>query len=83
MTTELKAVIFDFGGYVVDGDHPWHRVGRGEITLEAASVVARHRLKVVLGFLANAQFRSGSQYLAAPRGTNQHVSRNCSIRQLT
>ncbi|MEH6581262.1 MAG: HAD family phosphatase [Halioglobus sp.] len=67
MTTELKAVIFDFGGvftdspfhafstyaekigasneqvtaiafggYGVDGDHPWHRVERGEITLEAA-----------------------------------------------
>lgn len=25
-----------FGGYGVDGDHPWHRVERGEITLEAA-----------------------------------------------
>jgi putative hydrolase of the HAD superfamily len=25
-----------FGGYVVDGDHPWHQVERGEITLEAA-----------------------------------------------
>jgi putative hydrolase of the HAD superfamily len=67
MTTELKAVIFDFGGvftdspfhafsayaakigasdqqvteiafggYGVDGDHPWHQVERGEITLEAA-----------------------------------------------
>jgi putative hydrolase of the HAD superfamily len=67
MTTELKAVIFDFGGvftdspfhavsvygekigasealvtdivfggYAVDSDHPWHRVERGEITLEAA-----------------------------------------------
>lgn len=67
MTTELKAVIFDFGGvftdspfhafsaygrkigaseeqvtdivfggYVVDSDHPWHQVERGEITLEAA-----------------------------------------------
>lgn len=67
MTTELKAVIFDFGGvftdspfhafsayarkigasdqqvtdivfggYGVDSDHPWHRVERGEITLEAA-----------------------------------------------
>jgi len=67
MTTELKAVIFDFGGvftdspfhavsaygekigasheqvteivfggYAVDGDHPWHQVERGEITLEAA-----------------------------------------------
>jgi putative hydrolase of the HAD superfamily len=67
MTTELKAVIFDFGGvftdspfhavsayatkigatdeqvtdivfggYAVDSDHPWHRVERGEITLENA-----------------------------------------------
>ena len=67
MTTELRAVIFDFGGvftdspfhavsaygenigasqeqvtdivfggYDVDGDHPWHQVERGEITLEAA-----------------------------------------------
>lgn len=67
MTTELKAVIFDFGGvftdspfhavtayaarigasneqvteivfggYGVDGDHPWHRVERGEISLEDA-----------------------------------------------
>jgi putative hydrolase of the HAD superfamily len=67
MTTELKAVLFDFGGvftdspfhavsaygekigasheqvteivfggYAVDGDHPWHQVERGEITLEAA-----------------------------------------------
>ena len=67
MTTELKAVIFDFGGvftdspfhavsvygekigaseeqvtdivfggYAADSDHPWHRVERGEITLEAA-----------------------------------------------
>jgi putative hydrolase of the HAD superfamily len=67
MTTELKAVIFDFGGvftdspfhafsayaekigasdeqvtdivfggYGVDGDHPWHRVERGEIALEQA-----------------------------------------------
>jgi epoxide hydrolase-like predicted phosphatase len=25
-----------FGGYGVDGDHPWHQVERGEITLEAA-----------------------------------------------
>jgi putative hydrolase of the HAD superfamily len=25
-----------FGGYAVDNDHPWHRVERGEITLEAA-----------------------------------------------
>ncbi|MCR9104264.1 MAG: HAD family phosphatase [Gammaproteobacteria bacterium] len=25
-----------FGGYGVDGDHPWHRVERGEITLESA-----------------------------------------------
>ena len=25
-----------FGGYAVDGDHPWHQVERGEITLEAA-----------------------------------------------
>ena len=25
-----------FGGYGVDGDHPWHRVERGEITLEKA-----------------------------------------------
>jgi putative hydrolase of the HAD superfamily len=25
-----------FGGYGVDSDHPWHRVERGEITLEAA-----------------------------------------------
>ena len=25
-----------FGGYGDDGDHPWHRVERGEITLEAA-----------------------------------------------
>ena len=25
-----------FGGYGNDGDHPWHRVERGEITLEAA-----------------------------------------------
>ena len=67
MTTELKAVLFDFGGvstdshfhafsaygaeigasdkqvsnivfggYGVDGDHPWHQVERGEITLEKA-----------------------------------------------
>jgi putative hydrolase of the HAD superfamily len=67
MTTELKAVLFDFGGvftdspfhavsayatkigasdkqvtdivfggYADDGDHPWHRVERGEITLEEA-----------------------------------------------
>lgn len=67
MTTELKAVLFDFGGvftdspfeavsayaqkigasdeqvtdivfggYGVDSDHPWHRVERGEITLEQA-----------------------------------------------
>jgi hypothetical protein len=36
MTTELKAVIFDFGGDAVESDHPWHRVERGEITLEAA-----------------------------------------------
>lgn len=67
MTTELKAVVFDFGGvftdspfhaftvyakkigasdeqvsdivfggYGVDGDHPWHKVERGEITLEKA-----------------------------------------------
>jgi putative hydrolase of the HAD superfamily len=25
-----------FGGYAVDSDHPWHRVERGEITLEKA-----------------------------------------------
>ena len=25
-----------FGGYGVDGDHPWHKVERGEITLEKA-----------------------------------------------
>jgi putative hydrolase of the HAD superfamily len=25
-----------FGGYDVDGDHPWHQVERGEITLENA-----------------------------------------------
>jgi len=25
-----------FGGYGLDGDHPWHRVERGEITLEDA-----------------------------------------------
>ncbi len=25
-----------FGGYSVDGDHPWHQVERGEITLEEA-----------------------------------------------
>ena len=25
-----------FGGYVVDSDHPWHQVERGEITLENA-----------------------------------------------
>jgi epoxide hydrolase-like predicted phosphatase len=25
-----------FGGYGIDGDHPWHRVERGEISLEAA-----------------------------------------------
>ena len=67
MTTDLKAVLFDFGGvftdspfhafsayakkigatqeqvteivfggYVVDSDHPWHQVERGEITLESA-----------------------------------------------
>ncbi len=67
MTTELKAVIFDFGGvftdspfhaftayaqrigaseeqvtdivfggYGIDGDHPWHQVERGEITLNDA-----------------------------------------------
>lgn len=67
MTSDLKAVLFDFGGvftdspfhafstyaqkigasdeqvtevvfggYAVDGDHPWHKVERGEITLEEA-----------------------------------------------
>lgn len=67
MTTELKSILFDFGGvftdspfhafssyaekigateeqvnqivfggYGGDGDHPWHRVERGEITLENA-----------------------------------------------
>ena len=67
MKTQLKAVLFDFGGvftdspfhafnayaekigaseeqmtdivfggYVFDSDHPWHRVERGEITLEKA-----------------------------------------------
>ena len=67
MTTDLKAVLFDFGGvftdspfhafsayaqkigasdeqvteivfggYAVDGDHPWHQVERGEISLEEA-----------------------------------------------
>ncbi|CAA0121525.1 Alpha-D-glucose 1-phosphate phosphatase YihX [Halioglobus japonicus] len=67
MTTELKAVLFDFGGvftdspfhafsayagkigasdeqvtdivfggYGIDGDHPWHQVERGEISLENA-----------------------------------------------
>lgn len=67
MTTDLKAVIFDFGGvftdspfhafsayaqrigaseeqvtdivfggYGNDGDHPWHRVERGEISLDHA-----------------------------------------------
>jgi epoxide hydrolase-like predicted phosphatase len=67
MTTELKAVMFDFGGvftdspfhaftayglkigasdqqvsdivfggYGLDGDHPWHQVERGEISLEKA-----------------------------------------------
>lgn len=67
MTTDLKAVLFDFGGvftdspfhavsaygakigatdeqvseivfggYSADGDHPWHRVERGEISLESA-----------------------------------------------
>jgi putative hydrolase of the HAD superfamily len=67
MTTNLKTVLFDFGGvftdspfhafsayakkigasdaqvtdivfggYGVDGDHPWHQVERGEITLENA-----------------------------------------------
>lgn len=67
MATDLKAVMFDFGGvftdspfhavsdygekigasseqvteivfggYAVDSDHPWHRVERGEITLEEA-----------------------------------------------
>ena len=67
MTTDLKAVIFDFGGvftdspfhafhdyaqkigasdtqvtdivfggYHTDTDHPWHRVERGEISLESA-----------------------------------------------
>lgn len=25
-----------FGGYGVDGDHPWHQVERGEVTLEEA-----------------------------------------------
>lgn len=25
-----------FGGYINDGDHPWHRVERGEISLELA-----------------------------------------------
>jgi putative hydrolase of the HAD superfamily len=67
MTTDIKAVLFDFGGvftdspfaafsayamkigasdeqvseivfggYGSDGDHPWHRVERGEITLQKA-----------------------------------------------
>ena len=67
MTTDLKAIFFDFGGvftdspfhafsayakkigateeqvteivfggYGIDGDHPWHQVERGEITLEEA-----------------------------------------------
>ncbi|MGI9284766.1 MAG: hypothetical protein ACR2P1_05210, partial [Pseudomonadales bacterium] len=67
MTTEIKAVLFDFGGvftdspfhafsayakkigasdeqvneivfggYGVDSNHPWHKVERGEITLESA-----------------------------------------------
>ncbi|MCU1600121.1 MAG: hydrolase [Frankiales bacterium] len=31
---QIDAIVF--GGYGVDGDHPWHRVERGEITLEAA-----------------------------------------------
>jgi epoxide hydrolase-like predicted phosphatase len=31
---QVDAIVF--GGYGVDGDHPWHRVERGEITLEAA-----------------------------------------------
>ncbi len=31
---QIDAIVF--GGYGVDGDHPWHQVERGEITLEAA-----------------------------------------------
>ena len=65
MSTEIKAIMFDYGGvyidspfkviseiandmgvpddllkqitfgdFYVDGDHPWHRLERGEITLE-------------------------------------------------
>jgi epoxide hydrolase-like predicted phosphatase len=31
---QVDAIVF--GGYGDDGDHPWHRVERGEISLEAA-----------------------------------------------
>ncbi|MEM0954888.1 MAG: HAD family phosphatase [Pseudomonadota bacterium] len=35
-STEAQVHDIVFGGYGEDGDHPWHRVERGEITLEAA-----------------------------------------------
>lgn len=34
--TDQQVTEIVFGGYGIDGDHPWHRVERGEITLEAA-----------------------------------------------
>lgn len=34
--TEAQITDIVFGGYVVDSDHPWHQVERGEITLELA-----------------------------------------------
>ncbi len=34
--TEEQVSDIVFGGYVVDSDHPWHRVERGEIALEDA-----------------------------------------------
>ena len=35
-STEDQVHDIVFGGYGDDGEHPWHRVERGEITLEAA-----------------------------------------------
>ena len=32
--SEEQVLEIVFGGYGVDGDHPWHRVERGEMTLE-------------------------------------------------
>lgn len=34
--TDEQVTQIVFGGYSVDSDHPWHRVERGEITLESA-----------------------------------------------